>query len=235
MSASSRPAPEQLVLELLHLPALEAEDFLVSASNAHAVEVIGRWPGWQGPAVGLIGTEGAGKTHLANVWRASSGAELIAAAALSEASIAEFEARRALVIEDLDRGIADERVLFHILNLAREKKGSVLLTSRSAPGELAITLPDLRSRLRALPLVTIETPDEALLKAVLVKLFGDRQLAVDPHVINHIALHMERSMEAANRVVEAADRLALARQRKVTRAIASEALAAVGPPSGSMA
>ncbi len=232
MSTGSRPEPQQLVLELAHLPALGAEDFLVSASNAHAAEVIGRWPGWQGPALGLIGPEGAGKTHLANVWRSRSGARLVAASALGETDIALFETARALVIEDLDRGISDERILFHVLNLARERRGSVLLTSRVAPGELEVGLPDSRSRLRALPLVTIEAPDEALLKAVLVKLFSDRQLAVDPHVINHIALHMERSMEAASRVVEAVDRLALARQRKVTRAIAAEALAAVGRPTG---
>jgi chromosomal replication initiation ATPase DnaA len=115
-------------------------------------------------------------------------------------------------------------VLFHVLNLAREKGASVLITTETPPGDLAIELPDLRSRLRGLPLVMIEAPDEALLKAVLVKLFADRQLPVEPHVIAHLALHMDRSMDAANRVVEAADRLALARQRRVTRALAAEAL-----------
>ncbi len=104
----------------------------------------------------------------------------------------------------------------------------MLLTSRKAPGEISITLPDLRSRLRALPLLRIDAPDEGLLKAVLVKLFADRQLAVEPHVVAYLALHMERSMEAASQVVEATDRLSLAMQRKVTRAIAADALASVG-------
>ena len=108
--------------------------------------------------------------------------------------------------------------------MAREKKKFVLLTSAKVPGDLDVALPDLRSRLRALPLALIAPPDEALIKAVLVKLFTDRQLAVEPHVIAHIALHMERSMAMANRVVAAADQLALARGRGVTRAIAAEAL-----------
>jgi chromosomal replication initiation ATPase DnaA len=119
-------------------------------------------------------------------------------------------------------------VLFHLLNLTREKGYSILITSRAAPGDVDITLPDLRSRLRALPLAMIEAPDEALLRAVLVKLFADRQLDVEPHVIGYLALHIDRSMQAANEVVAEADRLALAKQRRVSRTVATEALQTVG-------
>lgn len=227
MTTAPQSSPQQLALELPHLAALGAEDFLVSASNEAAVALVEQWPRWPRPSIGIIGPEGAGKSHLVNVWRSRSGAEAVAAQQLSEAAVTLFEETRVLAVEDIDQGIADQRILFHLLNLAREKAGSLLITSRVAPGEIEITLPDLRSRLRALPLVSIEPPDETLLKSVLVKLFADRQLAVEPHVVNHLALHMERSMEAANRVVAAVDRLALARQRKVTRVIASEALAAV--------
>jgi chromosomal replication initiation ATPase DnaA len=128
-------------------------------------------------------------------------------------------------MEDLHTGIADERALFHLLNLVREHKLSMLLTSRTPPGEIEANLPDLRSRLRALPLVRIEPPDEALLKAVLVKHFTDRQLAVEPGVIAYIALRMERSMEAAAAIVAEIDRAAMATHRKVTRALAGEVLA----------
>ena len=128
-------------------------------------------------------------------------------------------------MEDLHAGIANERVLFHLLNLVRERKLSMLLTSRIPPGELKVELPDLRSRLRALPVVAIANPDEALLKAVLVKQFADRQLTVEPHVVNHIALHMEQSMQAAATVVAEIDRTAMSTHRKVTRALAAEVLA----------
>ena len=117
------------------------------------------------------------------------------------------------------------------MNRARESKLSVLLTSRSAPGDLAVRIPDLRSRLRALPVVELHSPDEALLKAVLVKLFCDRQLDVEPAVIEYLSLRMERSMEAASRVVAAVDRLALAMHRKVTRPLAAEALGNSGRKS----
>jgi chromosomal replication initiation ATPase DnaA len=228
MTANASPRPEQLVLELPHRQALSAEDFLVSLSNARAVELVDSWPGWPSAAALVIGPEGAGKSHLAHVWRLKSGARQVAAREIGDGAIADLESLNTLVVEDIDRGVGDERVLFHLLNLAREKRYSILLTARKAPGEIDIALPDLRSRLRALPLVRIEAPDEGLLKAVLVKLFADRQLAVEPHVVAYLALHMERSMEAASKVVDAADRLSLAMHRKVTRAIAAEALANAG-------
>jgi chromosomal replication initiation ATPase DnaA len=221
-------APRQLVLDLAHRQALGEEDFLVSRSNAAAVELIDRWPGWPHPAFVVTGPAGAGKSHLANVWRLRSAGQLITAADLGDAAVAALLDRSALVVEDLDRGIGDEKAVFHLLNRARESKLSVLLTSRSAPGDLAVHVPDLRSRLRALPVVELHAPDEALLKAVLVKLFCDRQLDVEPAVIEYLSLRMERSMEAASRVVAAIDRVALAMHRKVTRPLAAEVLATLG-------
>jgi chromosomal replication initiation ATPase DnaA len=215
--------PSQLTLDLAHRPALGAEDFLISRSNQAAADIVDCWPHWPHWAVVVVAPPGAGKTHLANVWRLKSGAARFAANALSEADVGRADG--ALLIEDLHAGIGDQRALFHLLNLVREHKLSMLLTSRSAPGELDVQLPDLRSRLRSLPLVAISPPDETLLKAVLVKHFADRQLAVEPHVINYIALHMEQSMEAAAAIVAAIDKQALAAHRKVTRALAGEILA----------
>ena len=216
----------QLLLDLAQRPALGAEDFLVSASNQAAADMIDRWPDWPLASVMVVAPARAGKTHLANVWRLKSGAARLVASALREDDVA--SANGALLVEDLHDGIAHERALFHLLNLVREHRLSMLLTSRVPPGELDVRLPDLRSRLRALPLVSIARPDEGLLKAVLVKHFSDRQLAVEPHVVNHLALHMEQSMEAAANIVAEIDRLAMASHRKVTRALAAEALARLG-------
>jgi chromosomal replication initiation ATPase DnaA len=219
--------PSQFVLDLPHRPALGAEDFLVSRSNAAAVALVDRWPNWVLASALVVGPRSTGKTHLAHVWRLRSQAVGMSARALAESAIEALQSSGALLVEDLDRGIADERVLFHLLNMAREHNLSVLLTSARPPGELEVVLPDLRSRLRALPMVAIEMPDEALLRAVLVKLFADRQLAVEPHVLERIALHMERSMSAAGAIVAEIDRRALALQRRVTRTLAVEAMNAL--------
>lgn len=218
--------PRQLVLDLPLRSALGMEDFFVSQSNRAAVELIDRWPDWPHWAALVIGPQGAGKSHLGHVWQTASGATAVAAAQLCEGAIDVLERDRALLVEDIDRGIADDRILFHLLNLAREHGHTILMTSRLAPGELTIALPDLRSRLRAVPLITISPPDETLLKAVLVKLFTDRQLSVEPHVVNFIALHLERSLAAVNAIVERLDREALATRRRVTRALAAEVMQA---------
>jgi chromosomal replication initiation ATPase DnaA len=221
-------APQQLVLDLPHRTALDAEDFLVSEANAAAVAFVDDWPNWQHWAVIVTGPEGSGKSHLANVWRSRSGAGRIEALHFDESALGPLQALRGLAVENLETGIGDERMLFHALNLAREHKLSILLTSRIAPGDLKVTLPDLRSRLRALPHVVITPPDHNLLQGLLVKLFADRQLAVEPPIIAHLARHMERSTGAAQRLVSEIDRRALETHRKVTRALATEALASLG-------
>lgn len=222
------PAPQQLVLDLPHRAALDAEDFLVSDANAAAIAVVDRWPDWQHWAVVVSGPEGSGKSHLANVWRQRSGAGRITAADFGEAALEALSRLRGLAVENLESGVGDERALFHALNLAREHKHSILLTSRVAPGDLKISLPDLRSRLRALPHVAIDPPDQSLLQGLLVKLFADRQLAVEPQLIAHLVRHMERSASAAQKLVAEIDRRALATHRKVTRVLATEALASLG-------
>jgi chromosomal replication initiation ATPase DnaA len=216
-------APNQLIFDLPQRAALGAQDFLVSTSNQAAAEMIDRWPRWGDHAVLMLAPAGAGKTHLANVWRLKSGAAVTSGAQLGEADV--VRPADALLIEDLHAGIGSERALFHLLNLAREHSRTMLLTSRLAPGALSVELPDLRSRLRALPLIEIKPPDAALLRAVLVKHFADRQLAVEPHVVGHLALHMEQSMEAAAAIVAELDRAAMASHRRLTRALAGEILA----------
>ena len=219
---------DQLVLELPHRAALGVHDFLISPSNRAAADMIDLWPDWPQASVAVVAPPHAGKTHLGNVWRLKSGAARLEAQAVCETDVPAVAAHGAVLVEDLHAGIADERALFHLLNLVREHKLSMLLTSRIPPGEIEASLPDLRSRLRALPLVTIAPPDDALLKAVLVKHFTDRQLAVEPGVIAYIALRMERSMEAAATIVAEIDRTAMAAHRKVTRALAAEVLAQTG-------
>ena len=135
-----------------------------------------------------------------------------------------FSADAALAIEDIDRGIGSEAALFHLLNMAREQRKSLLLTSRVAPGDVAAQVADLRSRLRALPLAMIAPPDDALLQGLLVKLFSDRQLRVDPATVTYILTRMERSAESAVRIVSQMDRLALTTHRRATRALAREVI-----------
>ena len=208
-------APQQLVFELPHRQALGVEDFLVSDSNSEAVALVDRWPQWPVGAAIISGPPGSGKSHLANVWRLKSNASLVAAPDVTMQRVPELSSGTALVVEDIAT-LDDQQALFHLLNLVREQRLAVLLTSDKAPGDLSFALPDLRSRLKALPFAAISPPDDALLRAVLVKLFADRQLSVDPSVIAYLLLRMERSMDSARRVAAEVDRQGLMLKRGVT-------------------
>ena len=216
---------EQLVFDLPHRPAQDADDFLVSQSNQAAIELIDGWPeAWPNAAALISGPAGSGKSHLVNVWRSRSNADVLHARELEDGTAVKVADCPALVIEDLHEGIANEKSLFYLLNIAREHKRSTLLTSQLAPGDIAAELPDLKSRLRALPAAAISPPDDALLQALLVKLFSDRQLRVDPATIKYILTHMERSAQSAALIVAEMDQLALTMQRKPTKLLAREAI-----------
>lgn len=211
----------QLALDLPVESRLGAEDFLVGRSNEKAFATILRWPDWPARLVHLGGGPGSGKTHLASVWAERAGAEIVAARDVRPHDVPALAAARALVVEDLDRGRVDEPALFHLVNLVRESGAHLLATSASPVERSGLALPDLVSRLRLAPSVTLGPPDDELLSAVLVKLFHDRQLLVDASVIAFVAARIERSFAAAARVVAALDREALSRGRRVTRPVAA--------------
>ena len=214
---------KQLSLDLPHRAALGAEDFLVSDCNRGAVRLIDSWPEWHDNAQLIIGPTSSGKTHLARVWQARSGAEAIAPDDLDVGALKTMTEGTSPIVEDIDRAY-DEKALFHLLNLAREKRLFVLLSAREAPNRVDFTLPDLRSRLNALPAIRIGAPDDTLLKTVMLKHFADRQLTIDPKVLDFLALRIERSLAAAAEAVAAVDRAALGSGRKISRQLVAEVL-----------
>ena len=214
----------QLALALDHRPAMGEADFLVASSNRDAVLWLDRWPDWPGAGLAIHGPAGCGKSHLAQVWRRRSGARSITAATIANEDPASLLSDCiGFAIEDADRGV-DERALLHLYNWTAEQGGNLLLTGRSPPARWGIALPDLRSRLAAMPAVAVTPPDDALFAAVLIKHFADRQLRVEDSVVHYINSRCERSFEAAGRIVAALDAAALAEKRNITVPLASRVL-----------
>lgn len=216
------PPPRQLVLALDHAISYAREDFLEGPSNAKALALIERWPDWPGRLIALVGPEGSGKSHLAAIWAGLSGARVVMAKRLGDSDLPSALATGALVVEDIDTPDLDERALFHLINLAREEGADVLFTARVSPPSLMVGVRDLQSRLRMMPVVELEAPDDALLRALIVKLAADRQLALDEGVVNYLANRIERSFTGVHRAVALLDEEALRRHRPVTRALAAE-------------
>jgi chromosomal replication initiation ATPase DnaA len=214
--------PRQLVLALNHAESFAREDFLLGPSNMTALALIERWPDWPDRIVALIGPEGSGKSHLASIWAEQAGARSLSARSLSHLDLPTAFATGALVVEDLAPGGFDERALFHLINLAREEAAYVLMTGRTAPTNLGADIRDLASRLRAVPSVALAAPDDALLRAVMVKLAADRQFTLDEPLIEYLANRIERSFAAARAAIARLDEEAMRQKRPVTRALASE-------------
>jgi DnaA regulatory inactivator Hda len=220
----------QLALDLKLAPQYSRADFLVAEANQAALAAIERFPEAAGAAMALVGPEGSGKTHLAHIWRDRVGATFLPTddlpAAVERQAVA---GQLALVVIDEAQAIAGdatgERALFHLLNLNREQGGALLLAAREAPARWAVQLPDLKSRLSAMPTATIGAPDDALLGAVLVKLFADRQVVVGEEVIGFLLGRMERSLSAARSIVARLDALALEGKRAITVPLAAQVVA----------
>ena len=215
--------PRQLPLDFGHEPSHAEDDFLVGEGNALAHARIIAWPHWSDGITLLVGPAASGKSHLARIFIDRSHAESVTPQTIG--TISSTSGRGAVVVEDVDRLDYDEHALFHLLNQAMRGERTILLTARDDIALWPLRTDDVRSRARRAAVFRLEVSDDIELSQMFVKLFGDRQIRVDPKVIGYVVPRMERSPEEAAALVELMDRLALAKGSAITRAIASEALA----------
>jgi len=218
--------PRQLPLELVHEVGRSRDELVVGRANADAVALVDRWPEWPAPVVVLAGPAGSGKSHLASIWRERSGAASFPRDGLGAAAL-EAAARGPVLVDDADGPGLDETGLFHLVNDVRAAGTQLLLTARRFPAAWNVRLPDLASRLKAAATVEIHEPDDLLLAGVITKLFADRQVEVEPHVVQFLVRRIERSLATAIGVVERLDRAALEQQSRITRGLAASTLSAL--------
>ncbi|MDP2800863.1 MAG: DnaA/Hda family protein [Phreatobacter sp.] len=230
VATAPQAGPRQMALDLALPESLSRDDFLAAPCNVTALELVDSWPDWPARVMALVGPPGAGKSHLGAIWADLAGARRLAARDLAGTVPGDALATGALLLEDAGPKTS-EVALFHLLNSAREEDAFVLMTAREAPVSWGVGLKDLASRLRALPAVALAEPEDGLLRSVLVKLFADRQLVVDAEVVEYLARRMERSLDAARRLVAALDREALETGRRLTRPLAAQVLDRIMQPN----
>jgi chromosomal replication initiation ATPase DnaA len=216
----------QLPLDLVHAEGRSRDHLVVSDANRAAIALIDRWPDWPSPVVVLAGPTGSGKSHLGAIWREMSGATALDRRRIAEAAaLADNGAH--LFVDDADAGGLDETGLFHAVNAVRASGSHMLITARRFPSAWGVTLADLASRLKAAATVEISEPDDLLLAGVIAKLFADRQVEVELHVVQYLVRRIERSLATAIRVVEKLDGAALEQKTRITRALAADVISAL--------
>jgi len=216
--------PQQLPLPLPFTPSLERADFIVSLGNAEAAAFIDSFPRWPAPMGALYGPSASGKSHLVAAWSTRAGALVVEAPRLTSRFLDQLTPGRAVAVENVDSGVADEAALFTVF----QHMGPVLFTGREPPAQWPAALPDLKSRFAALLAFPLWAPDEALLTALTQKLFTDRQLAVPDSVVMRIIRSVERSPAAIRDFVARLDARALAEKRPISVALVGDLLAESG-------
>lgn len=215
--------PRQIPLDLAHTTGLSRDELVVSKSNAAAVSLIDSWPQWPANFMIVAGPPGSGKSHLASIWAAQAGAIRITADQLPSSSTA-LVAGANVLIDGIGEAVFDETALFHLINTQRQSGGSLLIMTRKWPSSWKVSLPDLLSRVKSAPTIEIAEPDDSLLTGVIIKLFADRQLMVDPLVVSFLVSRIERSLATAQGVVERLDQAALESKSRITRQLAATVL-----------
>lgn len=223
MGADARGSPGQIPLDLPLEPRFGREFFLPAASNQAALALVDKWPDWPDRVMLLTGPPGAGKSHLLAIWAERANAARVEPPQLPSLAALTVAPPAAIAIDDIDR-VTDETTLFHLLNFAVEHRAFVLMSAARPPRPESVKLPDLLSRLRRAPVVEIGAPDDALMRAVLEKLFRDRQLLVEAPALDYAALRLERSLDVARAFAAALDQEALAQGRPATRALVADVI-----------
>lgn len=222
--SSRHPLREQMRLPLTRPTPVGAQAFVRSASNAFAVDALAAWPDSAGQVMAICGPAGCGKSHLAAIWAERVGAIPLNGAEAALADPLELEGRPVLLDIAQD---ADDETLFHLINLAQQDGGALLMVSRPSPRRWQVDVPDLRSRLDAVRVVAMEAPDDTVLSAILSARFAERSITPGEGVIDYLVMRMDRSAEAVADVVDRLD----AEHRPVTRALARQVLDLNAPSS----
>lgn len=207
---------QQLVLNLPIAPAYNLQAFVETSANWEALTLIRRWPDWPARVLMLYGDAGCGKTHLAHIWKDEANAFLVTPQDVPYLSPHNAVSQNGCLVVDNYDLIEDEAWLFHVYNLVQEREGYLLLCGVKSPGQLEIALPDLKSRLRAVPAIQIQTPDETLLKGLFTKLFLERGLETTEEINDYLVNRIERSYASVHHTIKQIDDYAFALRKPLS-------------------
>ena len=210
---------KQLYFEMPNKTSLGVEDYIVTDSNSFAFDLIVKMVKGE-INFGLIsGPPYSGKTHLSKILiKNASNYKSFYIDRDYQNILDEFEVSDIFILENIDKVKHDktEQHLFHIINLVKENNKKLLMTSRKSISEIDLSLEDLKSRLNSILEAKIKEPDDQLMELILIKIFNDKQLKINPNVIDFLMSRLVRSYKSINLFIEKIDKFSLEKGKKIT-------------------
>ena len=218
---------KQLYFEMPNKSALGIEDYMITDSNNFAFDLIIKMVKGE-INFGLIsGPPYSGKTHLSKILvKNTINYKSLYIDRDYQNILDKFESSDILILENIDKVKYDksEQDLFHIINFSKENNKKLLMTSRKPISEIDLNLKDLKSRLNSILEAKIKEPDDQLMKLILIKILNDKQLKINPNVIDFLVSRLERSYESINLFIEKIDKFSLEKSKKITIPLISDLL-----------
>ena len=202
---------------------LRYEDFYVSISNKHILDLFNNWPDWEKNFINIIGENFSGKTHLINIFLKEKGGVIIESNQLNDENLVKIKNFKNIILENVDLNI-NEKLLYTLINIIDQEGKYLIITSTRPIVELNFDLGDLRSRANNFLLQNIEKPDDDLIYAIILKNLSDRQILIDKKLINFIVKRINRSYSKIFDFIYKIDETSLKKKKPIDFRIIKEVL-----------
>ena len=206
---------DQLIFKFPFKKKYYKQDFFISENNFSAFKLIESWPNWPGKWLNIYGTSGSGKTHLAKILEKKINKILIIDAnKINNATIKNLNFFDCLIIDNFNNNI-DEKLFYSILNESKQLENFILINSTSSIKNNKFDLGDLQSRINSFVFIGIELPTDNLLKVIISKTLSDKQININPKLLDYIINNVDRSYEKMLKFLKDVDELSLSTGKSI--------------------
>ena len=214
---------DQSIIKFDYDENFKTDDFLISKSNMHVMNILGKWPKWERNFLNVSGEKYSGKSHIVSIFLKRFKGIILNSKKIKNKDIKKIKIYQNIIIEDVDSNI-DEKLLFSILNLIEQDNKYLIVTSIKPIVNINFQLNDLKSRFKNFLLQNIEKPDDELLFALILKNLSDRQIILDNKLVNYIIKRIDRSYGKIFDFIYKIDEISLKRKKSIDLKLIKEAL-----------
>ena len=214
---------DQQIIKFNYENSFNNDDFYVSKSNKHILQLLNSWPNWEKNFLNISGENFSGKTHLINIFLKKFKGIKFEADSLNDSNLKEIKLHQNIVLENIKNNV-DEKLIYTLLNMIEQDNKFLIITSIKPLVNIDFKLIDLKSRTKSFLLQNIENPDDELIYALIIKNLSDRQISIEKKLIDYIIKRIERSYSKIFYFIYKIDELSLKKKKSIDLKIIKEVL-----------